>query len=283
MVARLAACIVLSVVSAPLLRAQGNDQYLVQWARRILAESADEKDPEARRDTAVAFSLGTSQDSSTSTLKSLMADKDYAARESAVTSFGELGDPKFIPVIKPALEDDVPEVMFAAARALFQLGDPSGQETLLAVFEGETKAESSFLRGKFRDMARRLKTPKSALLFAAEQGVGLVPVFGAGAGYSALSELLSDSSFSPRAASLLMLSSRRSEEIDKLIQGAFTDEDWSVRATAIQIAAKWNLQGWSSRLIPLFQDGNRKVRLRAAALYIRFARQENPAQGGKTP
>ena len=270
MIVRLAIFTIFTALAIPL-HGQADDDFLLRWARKVIAEGAAEKDGDARRDLAVAFSLASSKDPSTSTLQTLLTDKDYTVRLAAIASFGELGDKKFIPQIKTALDDDVPEVMFAAAQALFELGDPEGEKALVAVFEGETKAESGFFRSKFRDIARRLKTPKSAILFAAEQGASLVPVVGAGAGYSALSDMLDDSDFSPRAASLLQLSSRRTEETRKRVEGAFTDDDWSVRAIAIQIAAKWDERAWKARLIPLFQDEKRKVRFRAAAVFLRFS------------
>ncbi len=97
-------------------------------------------------------------------------------------------------------------------------------------------------KGKFRDTMRRLKTPKSTLLFAVEQGIGFVPVPGLNEGYSALTSMLTDAELSPRAASLLMLSSDRSDEIRTLIEGSFQDDDWSVKAAAIQITAAWKEQ-----------------------------------------
>ena len=44
-----------------------------------------------------------------------------------VRALGELGDRKLARLAEPALGDDVPEVMFAAARALHRLHDPAGK------------------------------------------------------------------------------------------------------------------------------------------------------------
>lgn len=270
----------LTFAARHLLGQTDDNAFMAQWAREVLEKGAAEKDPERRRETAIAFSLGTSLDPAVATLKRLATDKDHACREAAFASFAELGDPQFIPFLQPALEDEVAEVAFAAARALFRLGEPGGRSFLLAILNREEKGESGFFRGKLRNAARRTKTPKSALLFAAEQGVGFLPVPGAGEGYSALSELLIDKNFTPRATALLVLSSKRSPDTERLIEKAFEDSDWSVRAVAIQVAARWNQVAWKSRLVPLFQDSNRTVRLRAAAVFLRLNNVQGQAAKG---
>jgi len=239
-------------------------------ARAVLAIGATDNDPEVRREVAVAFSLNRSNDPSFSTLQLLLADKDYLCREAALATVGQLGDPKLAALVRPALEDEVPEVMFAAARALHQLGDPDGEKALIEIIEREHKAESSMLRGKVRDMARRLKTPKSALLFATEKGIGFAPVPGLGEGYSALTTMLTDNEFSPRAAALVSLASVHSAESRRMVDQAFTDDDWSMRAAAIQMMASWNDRPWRVRLVPLLDDPNKKVRFRAAAVFLRL-------------
>lgn len=239
-------------------------------ARSILATGATDNDPEVRREVAFAFSLNRSADASIGTLQALLADKDYLVREAAIQTIGQLGDRKLAKLVRPLLEDHVPEVMFAAARTLYQLRDPDGQTALIEVLEREHKAESSFLRGKLREVARRLKTPKSALLFATEQGIGFAPVPGLGEGYSALAAMLTDVDFSPRAAALISLGSTRSTESRRMVEQAFSDQDWSMRAAAIQITATWREQSYRGRLAPLLEDSNRKVRFRAAAVYLRL-------------
>lgn len=275
---RLFLALTIFFTTSTLLPAQPSSETAIEQARAVLAEGAADNDPEVRREVAVAFSLNRSTDASFSTLQSLLTDKDYLCREAAITSIAQLGDRKLAKLLRPALEDDVPEVMFAAARALHQLGDPDGKKALMEIIEREQKAESSFLRGKLRDVARRLKTPKSALLFATEQGIGFAPVPGLGKGYSALTAMLTDAEFSPRAAALLSLASVRSPDSRKMVDQAIGDEDWSMRAAAIQTMAAWNERASRARLAPLLQDSNRKVRFRAAAAYLRLA---NPGRSTK--
>lgn len=252
-------------------------ETLASRARSILEKGAADKDPETRREVAIALSLGANDDAAVALLRALVNDQDYRCREAAITTVSQMADPKLASLIRPALRDKVPEVMFAAARALYQLDDPAGEQALIEILEGEERAESNFFAGQLREMARRLKTPKSALLFVAEQGVGFAPVPGLGLGYYAMTNLLTQADFSPRATALLLLSSR-SPNARAMVQRAFRDENWSMRAAAVQITASWNEQTLKPYLVPLFNDSNKKVRYRAPAVYLRLDYSERRTQ-----
>jgi HEAT repeat protein len=252
------------------LHGQAPDAGSISRARAVLTDGAADKDPENRREVAVALSLISTRDPSASLLKTLAQDKDYLTREAALVSIGELGDPKMVKLVEAALNDEVPEVLFAAARTLMRMKHPEGRRILIAILEKEADAESSFFRGKLREIARRVKTPKSALLFGFQQSAGLVPVPGFGQGFSALTSMLGDADFSARATALLLLAPENSPEFRKIIEEAFQDEDWSVRAAAVQVAAHRHETRWRSRIIPLVDDTNRKVRYRSAAVLVRM-------------
>lgn len=249
-------------------------------AREVLNVGAADKDPETRRQVAIALSLIRTRDPAAELLKNLAKDRDALVREAAIVTVAELKDRKLIPVAQAALDDDVPEVAFAAARALFQFNQPDGKRLLIDVVEKETKAKSGFVRAKLRDISRRMKRPGSAVLFVARQGIGFVPVPGLGEGFSALSSLVADTDFSARATALLILAPDNSPDVRAAIEEAFNDSDWSMRAAAIQIAAARNDRRWRSRLIPLSEDTNRRVRFRAAASYLRL---EQAAGARPTP
>jgi HEAT repeat protein len=221
-------------------------------------------------EVAVALSLIAVKDPASSLLGELIRDKDHLVRVAALGSVGELRDPRLAKSAREALDDEVPEVSFAAARTLFKLKQPEGRQALIEIVEKESKAKSGFLRAKLRDTWRRMKTPKSALFFAVQQGAGFVPVPGFGEGVSAMSSMLSDPDFSARATSLVMLSADRSPEIRQIVVQSFVDEEWSMRAAAVQIAAMRTERTWRSHLVPLVDDTNRKVRYRAAACYLRL-------------
>ena len=243
----------------------------------VLERGAADPDPDVRREVAVALGLLSRRDSSTNLLEKLAADKDHLVREAALVSIGELRDPRLAKPAHEALEDEVPEVAFAAARTLFKLNQPEGKQLLLEIVQREASAKTGFVRAKLRDAARRMKRPKSAMLFVAQQGVGFIPVPGLGEGFSAMNSLVGDPDFSARATALLVLSSDRSPEVRSEIEQAFNDSEWSMRAAAAQIAASRNERAWRFRLVPLFEDTNRRVRYRAAASFLRLSGPAAPA------
>jgi len=253
-------------------RAQKQDAAKRTHALEVMKAGAADRDPDTRRQVALALSLGRSTPEVISMMRALVKDGDSLVRQAALDTVGELGDQKLAPAAEAALDDDVAEVVFAAARALYRLHDPAGKSTLIAVVEKEQKVQSNPLRVKLRNMIRRMKTPRSAFFLAVEQGAGFIPVPGMGAGISAMSALLNDENFSGRATALLLLATDKSAEVRALIEQAFMDDDWSMRAAAVQLVAQPQNVRWRPRLIPAIDDTNKKVRFRAAAVYLRVTR-----------
>jgi HEAT repeat protein len=241
-------------------------------ALEVLQHAAADRDPDTRRQVALALSLGRAEAPVNTMVEALVKDSDSLVRQAALDTVGELGDRKLAPAAEKALDDEVAEVVFAAARALYRLKDPAGKSMLIAVVEKEQKAESNPMRIKLRNLVRRMKTPRSALFLAVEQGAGFIPAPGLGEGISAMSALLNDDSFSPRATALLLLAGDSSADVRGLIEQAFTDEEWSLRAAAVQLVARPQNARWRSRLAPMIDDSNKKVRFRAAAVYLRVNR-----------
>jgi HEAT repeat protein len=246
---------------------------LAEQARGVLRDGFVEKAPDKRREVAVALSMVPSKDPTTELLASSLRDKDVLVRQAAIESLAELGDKGRYPLLKAALADEVPEVAYAAARALWKVGDPAGAELLEDIYAEEAKAKSPVLKSEMRKVMRRMKTPGSAILFAVERGLIFVPVPGLGAGYSAMSRMLLDETFSARATSLVLLCQdpkRRSTGCEGMLERAFVDEDWSVRAAAVQLVAGGRNAALRGKLVGLFGDKSEKVRYRAAAAYLRL-------------
>lgn len=252
-------------------------------ARQALTEAAHNREGDVRRETALALSLVPAKDPTLALLDFLVSDKDYTVRVAAVDTLGELEDRSRVNMVKAALRDEVPEVAFAAAKALYNLKDPSGVQALLSIYEGETKARSSYFQKEMRDSWRHLRTPRSAFLFALKNGVGFVPVPGVGAGYNALMGVLSDSEISARAVSLITVCSGKNPACNQMLQSAFDDDDWTVRAAAIHIVTAGNMTRMEPKVSALMVDRKIKVRLRAAAGYLRLQANRSARPGAPRP
>jgi hypothetical protein len=120
------------------------------------------------------------------------------------------------------------------------------------------------------DSWRRLKTPKSALLFSLRFGLVFVPVPGLGAGYGAMMGMLNDAEMSSRAISLLMVCTNKDKACEEMLGASFPDEDWTVRASGVQMVAMFNQRQKAGLVAQLLEDKKDKVRLRAAATVLRL-------------
>jgi HEAT repeat protein len=239
-------------------------------ARGLLENSLKDKNPDTRKHAVQSLGLLTPNESNLSQLAAMLEDKDVEVRLATITSLVDFQDKRTIPALRKALESDVPEVSFAAAKALWTLNEPSGREALLSVLSGETKTSSGFITRQKRDALRMLHTPTVMFVFALKQGANFAPVPGLGAGVSSLQGILSDPGVTGRAATALLLSTDQSPEVLKALQDALADSDWSVRAAAVHAIAIRNDPALETDLIPLLEDKKEAVRVRAAAGYLRL-------------
>jgi HEAT repeat protein len=242
----------------------------VERARSILTEGTKDGNPENRKEATLAIGLIGKHERSTTLIAPLLDDPDVVVRVAAIATIIDLADRQAIPRLKKALEDPVPEVAFASAKALYSFKQREGKEALLAVLEGEMSAKSNPLRSKYREMMRMFHTPRTAALFALRTGVGFVPVPGLGAGVGTFESLLWNTELSPRGAAALLLAKDKDPEARHALVEALSDGEWSVRASAAQAIALRNDAGMRTALVPVLSDNDRRVRYRAAAAYLRL-------------
>lgn len=160
-------------------------------ARALLETSLKDKNPETRTHAVQSLGLVSTTEPWLSELDAMLGDKDVEVRLAAIASLVDLKTDRTIPALRMALDSNVPEVSFAAAKALWTLKDPSGREALFSILDRETKSKSGFITREKRDALRMLHTPRTFFLFAAVESANLAPVPGVGAGASSLQGILS--------------------------------------------------------------------------------------------
>src|SRR5580765_5966212 len=104
--------LLLTAVSAAPADAPANDAH----ARDVIEKALHDKNPDTRKQAALALSLGGAREPFISMLTSLLDDKDVETRLAAVSSLAELKTPQTTAALRKMLNDDVPEVSFAAAK-----------------------------------------------------------------------------------------------------------------------------------------------------------------------
>jgi HEAT repeat protein len=243
---------------------------LADNARGRLEAALQDHNPDVRKIAATALGLGGPREPFLTELEAFLDDKDVEVRLAAIASLADWQDHKSLPVLRKALDDNVPEVSFAAAKALYALHDPAGKQALLAILSGENKVSSGYLSKQKRDALRMLHTPRPAIMLSLKEGLGFVPLPGFGEGMASLRGLLSDPGVSGRAMTALLLGKEKDLDTLFALREALSDKDWSVRAAAAHSLALRNDPTVERDLMPLMEDKNQAVRLRAAAAILRL-------------
>src|ERR1700736_5835509 len=134
-------------------------------ARSSLEHSLKDRNPDTRKHAVQALGLVSAREPYLSELEAMLDDKDVEVRLATITSLVDLKSARTVPALRKALDSDVPEVSFAAAKALWALNDPLGREALISVLYGDSKTSSGFITKKKRETLRMVHTPRTMFLF----------------------------------------------------------------------------------------------------------------------
>src|ERR1019366_4144106 len=122
----------------------------------ILQHALDAGNPETRQQAVAALSLATGRGPLFDQLERMLQDKDVQVRQAVVASLADVKSERATAALHKALEDAVPEVSFAAAKALWARHDRVGRVALLAVLEKESKSSSNFFSKQKREALRMM-------------------------------------------------------------------------------------------------------------------------------
>jgi len=201
-------------------------------------------------------------------VESALADKDSGTRAAACSTLGEMKSRASIPKLRQALDDKAPEVIFAAAKALYAMGDPQGRAVLIEVLEGDQPDKSGIVSSSIRDARVKLHDPKALLLLGVNQGAGLLGPFGVSVPVAEM--LLKDNQASGKTAAALLLATDQSPATAAAIKTALGDKNWTVRVAAARSAALLDLTALYDDVALLLDDKRDEVRYAAAGALIRF-------------
>jgi HEAT repeat protein len=249
-----------------------------QTARDVLKQGMADSNPERRKLVAVSISLAGPNTDASPLLIEAVQDKDVQVSVAVCNSLGEMKEKKAIPALQQALDGEIPEVSFAAARALLEIGDPAGEEAVLQVLAKQKKTSSGLITREKREATHMLQDHPGLLKYAAKEGIGFAPIPGLGIGMASAHELMGNSGVSGRALAALSLAKEKDEESLDALRDALADSDWSVRSAAVHSLALRDRADTLSDLAPLLDDKKPAVRFRAAAAYLRL---ENLASRGR--
>jgi HEAT repeat protein len=195
-------------------------------------------------------------------------DKDAPVRQAAVEVLGTMKSRGSLSKLRAALDDHSALVSFAAAQALWAMGDKTGEDHFFEILDGDRKVSVGMVRGGLKQVHEELHDPTALAELGAEQAAGafLGP---AGFGVSAAIEMSKDKAAPARAVSARLLAVDTSDSAREVLREALQDKSWIVRAAAAEaFGARGSLNDIAT-LASLLDDPQKEVRYRAAAAIIR--------------
>src|SRR5579884_1528973 len=213
----------------------------------------------------------------------LKNDKDHIVRQTAATVLGDMKATAAIPALKAAAaEDPSGEVAFSAAKALWDLGDPSGRETFIEILTRERKDGTGFITGAMEDAKRTMRDPKKlAMMGATEASGALLGPFSMG--FTVARGMMKDSGAPGRALAEQYLAKDCDARSLQLLEWALNEDgNWLVKAAAAQGLGKCG----DAKAVPMLErylsDSHEPLKYQAAAAIIRLAPVNSPTPGAAT-
>ena len=195
-----------------------------------------------------------------------MADPKPEVQAAAVEALGRMGAKSAAPKLIEAIKSKDTVVVFAAANALYTLGDPAAYEVYYAVLMGERKSG----QGLVESQMKMLKDPKAMAQIGFEAGIGFIPF--AGLGLSVVKSATKDDTSPVRAAAAQkLIRDADPRTAEALVQSA-GDKKWLVRAAVVDAIAKRGDPALLKAVWPLLTDSNDTVRFTAAAAILRLTK-----------
>jgi HEAT repeat protein len=236
---------------------------------QILDRGVHDNNPIKRRQAVLAMSTARPEPRTVALIETALEDKDVKVRAAACATLGEIKARTSIPKLQMALADATPEVVFAAAQALYKMGDPAGRQVLMAVLLGDQKDASGFVSTSIRDMKLKFHDPKALAMMGVSEGAGIAGPFGMGVPIAV--DLMKDSQASGKTLAAVLLSTDRSPATLAALKDALGDKNWTVRVGAVRAIGLRDATALSKNVAELLDDKRDEVRFAAAAAVLRLA------------
>ena len=261
--------------------AQTPDPSPVARAWDLLTQTMQDSNPAKRVIATLAIGVVRPDAKSVPLVEGMLDDKDYGVRQAACSTLGEMQSKGSVIKLKEALDDKAPEVVFAAARALYNMNDPAGRAVLAAILIGDRPDASGLISSSMRDAKLKLHDPKALLLIGVNQSAGLLGPFGVSVPIAEM--LLKDKEASAKTAAILLLSNDTSESSKEAVRAALSDKNWTVRTAAARATGNRDIAAFYSDIVPMLDDKREEVRLAAAATSIRLKQAKPRPQQLRKP
>lgn len=239
-------------------------------AWNVLKQELVDKNPDKRRQAVTATgSIGLAPEA-IQQVEQALHDKEPIVRQTAAAELAEMKSKQSIPALKLELDDSSPAVAFAAAKALWDLGDQSGREFIEDVLTGEQKTSPDPVHGAIQDAKRKLHDPKALAI------MGLKEASGALLGPWNIGIVAAEQAFNGAAGARSLAAGMLAKQCDpatrQLLDWAFTnDKNWAVKAAAAKGLGQCGDADSIPRLETALSDSHEAVKDMSAAAIVRLS------------
>jgi HEAT repeat protein len=219
---------------------------------------------------ALGLIAGTNKNARRLMESALANDKEADVRSYAASVLGDEKIRGAIPALRAALRDSNVRVAFAAAKALFEMGDHSGSALLRQVLTGEVDQAPGLLESALNDARKTLHDPKQLALIGINEAAGAL-LGPASLAVTVAEQGLKDKGATARALCARLLAADRSAASRRALLEGLGDSNVLVRVASCQALA---MQGDRASLphIEVLLDGkNEAARAMAAAAVLRLS------------
>ncbi|HTS47762.1 MAG TPA: HEAT repeat domain-containing protein [Bryobacteraceae bacterium] len=209
-----------------------------------------------------------------------LKDPDPLIRQTAAAELGQMKSQQSIPALKAAMDDSDGQVAFAAAKALWDMGDKSGRSLVEDVITGDEKTSEGLIGGAKRDAKRKIHDPKALTLMGLKEASGaLLGPFNIG--IIAAEQAFKDGSAGGRTLAVALLSEDCDAQTVRLLDWSFTnDKSWTVKAAAAKGLGKCGGIDSIPKLETALSDSHEAVKAMSAAAIIRLTLKPEQKQAG---
>ena len=268
-------CIFYLLSGISLLPAESNT---AAW--NILLDAAkNAKNPDHRKQAIAAIAaIGPAPEAVNAVEVSLQKDPDAMVRQAAAAALGDMKATAAIPALKAAMQDDSGEVAFSAAKALWDLGDPTGKDTFTEILTKERKGSEGMVSGAMHDAKRTMTDPKKLAFMGVKEASG--PLLGPlSMGITFAQEAMKDKAngAAGRALAAEYMSKYCDARVVQLLEWSMKNDDhWLVKAAAARGLGKCA----DADAIPLLEgylkDSHEPLKYQAAAAIVRLSLKATP-------
>jgi HEAT repeat protein len=210
-------------------------------------------------------------------VEAALQDHDSFIRATAAAELGEMKSRQSFPLLKAALDDPAGEVGYAAAKALWDMGDKTGRGFLEDVVAGQQNATDGGVKGALHRANRLRYDPKAMAVLGAKSASGaLLGPFNIGV--LAAEQVFKNGAVAVRMQALNLLAEQCDSQTFKLLEGAATDDKtWAEKATAAKALGRCANPDAIPKLEQNLSDSNAAVRFMSAAAIIRLSGEQHGA------